>query len=107
VIAAPGQERLGVLKSRVQMSVRFVVEGTVYVLAAREAMALARALRLRAAPQTDFLPDAVAAAILIETALDHERPAAVRLTAREAAEIVRVARRRKRPFYAAAATVRA
>ena len=84
------------------MSVRFIVEGTVYVLAAREAMALARALRLRQLSGADVpLGDALAAAVLIEAALEGTRPGAVLFTPAEADEVVRVARRRQRPLYVA------
>ena len=59
------------------MALRFVVEGSVYMLAAREAMALARALRLRAMRRP--LPDdALAAAVMIEAALEVPRAAAGR-----------------------------
>ena len=82
------------------MALRFVVEGTVYMLAAREAMALARVLRLRAMrrPVPD---DALAAAVMIEAALEVPRAAAIMFTEREAAEVVHVARGRQRALYRA------
>ena len=82
------------------MALRFVVEGSVYMLAAREAMALARALRLRAMrrPVPD---DALSAAVMIEAALEVPRAAAIMFTQGEAAEVVRVARGRQRALYRA------
>jgi hypothetical protein len=82
------------------MALRFVVEGSVYMLAAREAVALARALRLRGMrrPVPD---DALAAAVVIEAALEVPRAAAITFTDREAAEVVRVARGRQRELYRA------
>src|SRR5256884_10020503 len=73
------------------MALRFVVEGTVYMLAAREAVALARALRLRAMrrPVPD---DALAAAVMLEAALEVPRAAAIMFTEREAAQGVRAPR---------------
>ena len=83
------------------MALRFVVEGTVYMLAAREAVALARALRLRAMPRA-VPDDALAAAVMIEAALEVPRAAAIMFTEREAAEVVRAARgRRQRALYRA------
>jgi hypothetical protein len=82
------------------MALRFVVEGSVYMLAAREAVALARALRLRAMrrPVPD---DALAAAVVLEAALEVQRAAAITFTDREADEVVRVARGRQRELYRA------
>jgi hypothetical protein len=83
------------------MALRFVVEGTVYMLAAREAVALARALRLRAMRRA-VPDDALAAAVMIEAALEVPRAAAIMFTEREAAEVVRAARgRSQRALYRA------
>ena len=82
------------------MSLRFVVEGSVYMLAAREAVALARVLRLRG--QRRVIPDdALAAAVVIEAALELPRAPAITFTEREAAEVVRAARGRQRALYRA------
>jgi len=82
------------------MSLRFVVEGSVYMLAAREAVGLARALRLRG--QRRVIPDdALAAAVVIEAALELPRAPAITFTEREAAEVVRAARGRQRALYRA------
>ena len=82
------------------MALRFVVEGSVYMLAAREAVALARALRLRGARRA-VPDDALAAAVMIEAALEVPRAPAITFTEREAAEVVRVARGRQRALYRA------
>ena len=82
------------------MALRFVVEGSVYMLAAREAMALARVLRLRAM-RRPIPDDALAAAVMIEAALEVPRAAAIMFTQGEAAEVVRVARGRQRALYRA------
>lgn len=82
------------------MSVRFVVEGAVYLLAAREALALARGLRLRLLEGDS--PDALAAAVLLEYALSSERPRAIELMPGEARELLRLAGvRQQRPLYQA------
>jgi hypothetical protein len=72
------------------MSIRLIVDGAVYMIAAREAMILVRRLRGRGSPGDD-LGDAVAAAVVLEWALETDRPRAVSFTAHEAEEIVRVA----------------
>jgi hypothetical protein len=82
------------------MALRFVVEGSVYMLAAREAMALARALRLRAMRRA-VPDDALSAAVMIEAALEVPRAAAIMFTQGEAAEVVRVSRGRQRALYRA------
>src|SRR2546430_9585512 len=82
------------------MALRFVVEGSVYMLAAREAVALARALRLRGMRRA-VPDDALAAAVMIEAALELPPAAAIMFTEREAPEVVRVARRRPRALYPA------
>ena len=82
------------------MALRFVVEGSVYMLAAREAVALARALRLRGMRRA-IPDDALAAAVMIEVALEVPRAAAIMFTEREAAEVVHVARGRQRALYRA------
>jgi len=82
------------------MALRFVVEGSVYMLAAREAVALARALRLRGMRRA-IPDDALAAAVMIEAALEVPRAAAIMFTEREAAEVVHVARGRQRALYRA------
>ena len=82
------------------MALRFVVEGSVYMLAAREAMALARALRFRAMRRS-VPDDALSAAVMIEAALEVPRAAAIMFTQGEAAEVVRVARGRQRALYRA------
>ena len=82
------------------MALRFVVEGSVYMLAAREAMALARALRLRAMRRA-VPDDALSAAVMIEAALEVPRAAAIMFTEGEAAEVVRAARGRQRALYRA------
>ena len=82
------------------MSLRFVVEGSVYMLAAREAMALARALRLRGMRRS-IPDDALAAAVMIEAALELPRASAIQFTEREADEVVQVARGRQRALYRA------
>ena len=82
------------------MALRFVVEGSVYMLAAREAVALARALRLRAMRRA-VPDDALSAAVMIEAALEVPRAAAIMFTQGEAAEVVHVARGRERALYRA------
>jgi hypothetical protein len=82
------------------MALRFVVEGSVYMLAAREAVALARALRLRGGRRA-VPDDALAAAVVIEAALEVPRASAITFTEREAAEVVHVARGRQRELYRA------
>ena len=86
------------------MSVRFIVEGSVYLLAAREAVSLSRRLRLRGVALAQFGPpgDAIAAAVLIEVALDQPAPRAIEFTRGEASEIVEVVGdRRERALYRA------
>jgi hypothetical protein len=82
------------------MALRFVVEGSVYMLAAREAVALARALRLRAMRRA-VPDDALAAAVMIEAALEVPRAAAIMFTQREAAEVANVTQGRQRALYRA------
>lgn len=86
------------------MSVRFIVEGGVYLLAAREAVALSRRLRRRGARLAAYGPpgDAIAAAVLIEVALDQPAPRAIEFTRGEASAIVEVVGdRRERALYRA------
>ena len=86
------------------MSVRFVVEGSVYLLAAREAVALSRRLRRRGVALAGYGPpgNAIAAAVLIEVALDQTAPRAIEFTRGEATEIVElVGDRRERALYRA------
>ncbi len=86
------------------MSVRFIVEGSVYLLAAREAVALARRLRRRDVVLARYGPpgDAIAAAVLIEVALDQPAPRAIEFTRGEATQIVDlVGDRRERALYRA------
>ena len=86
------------------MSVRFIVEGSVYLLAAREAVALSRRLRRRGSALGAFGPpgNAIAAAVLIEVALDQPAPRAIEFTRGEASEIVElVGDRRERALYRA------
>ena len=86
------------------MSLRFIVEGSVYLLAAREAVALSRRLRSRGATLAGFGPpgNAIAAAVLIEAALDQPKPRAIEFTRGEANEIVDVVgSRRERALYRA------
>ena len=74
------------------MSLRFVVEGSVYLLAAREAVALSRRLRRRGTVVARYGPpgDAIAAAVLIEVALDQPAPRAIEFTRGEASAIAEV-----------------
>ena len=86
------------------MSVRFIVEGSVYLLAAREAVALSRRLRRRGVALAGYGPpgNAIAAAVLIEVALDQAAPRAIEFTRGEATEIVElVGDRRERALYRA------
>jgi hypothetical protein len=86
------------------VSVRFIVEGSVYLLAAREAVSLSRRLRLRGIALAQFGPpgDAIAAAVLIEVALDQPAPRAIEFTRGEASEIVEVVGdKRERALYRA------
>ena len=76
------------------------------MLAAREAVALARALRLRAMRRA-VPDDALAAAVMIEAALEVPRAAAIMFTKREAAEVAHVARGRERALYRALRGARA
>ncbi len=73
------------------MSVRLIVDGAVYMLAAREAMALVRRLRHRAAASSAALEPAAAVAVMLEWALAQERPPGIMLTADEAEEVARAA----------------
>ena len=73
------------------MSVRLIIDGAVYMVAAREAVALVRRLRYRAG-LGPWSP-ATSAAVMLEWALEQERPPGLTLTADEAAA-VRAARRR-------------
>jgi hypothetical protein len=72
------------------VSIRLIVDGAVYMIAAREAMILVRRLRARVS-RVDDLDDALAAALVLEWALETERPHAVSFTAHEAEAVVRVA----------------
>ncbi len=86
------------------MSVRFIVEGSVYLLAAREAVALSRRLRRRGVVLAQYGPpgDAIAAAVLIEVALDQPKLRAIEFTRGEANQIVDlVGDRRERALYRA------
>ncbi|HZO49638.1 MAG TPA: hypothetical protein VFB26_05775 [Gaiellaceae bacterium] len=67
------------------MSVRLVVDGAVYILAAREAMRLVQ--RLRYLRSQNSLA-ALGAAVMLEWALSQERPRAVSFTQEEAREVV-------------------
>jgi hypothetical protein len=78
------------------MSVRLIVDGAVYMLAAREAMALVRRLRYRQLAPASPLEPATSAAVLLEWALAQERPPGITLTRDEAEEVVRLVGRRNR-----------
>jgi hypothetical protein len=82
------------------VSVRLIVDGAVYMLAAREAMALVRRLRYREATVPTA---ATAAAVVLEWALAQERPPGVSFTDEEALAIARAAGRRDRALYRALA----
>ena len=80
------------------MSVRLVVDGAVYILAAREAVRLVHRLRyLR--PQASLA--ASGAAVILEWALSQDRPRAVWFTPEEAREVVRAAGKRDHALYRA------
>lgn len=72
------------------MSVRLIIDGAVYMIAAREAVSLVRRLRYRAG--LGPLSPAASAAVLLEWALEQERPPGITLTPDEAAAL-RAARR--------------
>lgn len=80
------------------MSVRLVVDGAVYILAAREAVRLVHRLRFRRS-QSSFA--ATGAAVILEWALAQDRPRAVWFTPEEAREVVRAAGRRDHALYRA------
>jgi hypothetical protein len=80
------------------MSVRLVVDGAVYVIAAREAVRLIHRLRFRRS-QTSLA--AAGAAVLLEWALAQERPRALSFTTEEAREVVRAAGRSDHALYRA------
>ena len=73
------------------MSVRLVVDGAVYMLAAREAVKLVRRLRYPASRRSQASLSAVGAAVVLEWALSEERPRAITFTPGEAEEVVRAA----------------
>jgi len=73
------------------MSVRLVVDGAVYMLAAREAMMLVRRLRYQASRRSQASLAAIGAAVILEWALSEERPRGVSFTPDEAKEVVRAA----------------
>lgn len=81
------------------MSVRLVVDGAVYMLAAREAVRLVHRLRHRRTQQGSLA--AVGAAVILEWALAQDRPRAVWFTPEEAREVVSAAGRRDHAFYRA------
>ena len=75
-----------------------------YLLAAREAVALSRRLRRRGVVLAQYGPpgDAIAAAVLIEVALDQPKLRAIEFTRGEANQIVDlVGDRRERALYRA------
>jgi hypothetical protein len=80
------------------MSVRLVVDGAVYILAAREAMRLVQRLRFRRS-QTSLA--AAGAAVLLEWALSQDRPRALSFTSEEAREVVLAAGRSDHALYRA------
>jgi hypothetical protein len=67
------------------MSIRLVVDGAVYILAAREAMRLVRRLRYL---RSQGSLAAAGAAVLLEWALSQERPRGLTFTTEEAREVV-------------------
>ena len=73
------------------MSVRLVVDGAVYMLAAREAMMLVRRLRYQASRRSQASFSAVGAAVALEWALSEDRPRAISFTPGEAEAVVRAA----------------
>ena len=81
-----------------RMSVRLVVDGAVYILAAREAVRLVHQLRFRR-PQASLA--AMGAAVLLEWALSQERARAVTFTREEAREVVLAAGRSDHGLYRA------
>jgi hypothetical protein len=81
------------------MSVRLVVDGAVYMLAAREAVRLVQRLRFRRSPQGSLA--AVGAAVILEWALAQDRPRAVWFTPEEAREVVLAAGQREHALYRA------
>jgi hypothetical protein len=81
------------------MSVRLVVDGAVYMLAAREAVRLVHRLRYRRTQQGSLA--AVGAAVILEWALAQDRPRAVWFTPEEAREVVLAAGKRDHAFYRA------
>src|SRR5262245_8122703 len=80
------------------MSVRLVVDGAVYMLAAREAVRLVQRLRYR---RSQGSLAAVGAAVILEWALSQDRPRAVWFTPEEAREVVRAAGREEHALYRA------
>lgn len=80
------------------MSVRLVVDGAVYMLAAREAMRLVQRLRYRRSQNSLA---AAGAAVMLEWALSQERPRAVTFTREEAREVVLAAGKRDHALYRA------
>jgi len=80
------------------MSVRLVVDGAVYMLAAREAVRLVQRLRYR---RSQGSLAAVGAAVILEWALAQDRPRAVWFTPEEAREVVRAAGREEHALYRA------
>jgi hypothetical protein len=71
------------------VSIRLIVDGAVYMIAAREAMILVRRLRRRS--RGDDFGGAASAAMVLEWALATDRPRAVSFTPHEAEAIFRVA----------------
>ena len=80
------------------MSVRLVVDGAVYMLAAREAVRLVQRLRFR---RSQGSLAAVGAAVILEWALSQDRPRAVWFTPEEAREVVRAAGGEEHALYRA------
>ena len=81
------------------MSVRLVVDGAVYMLAAREAVRLVQRLRYRRSPQGSLA--AAGAAVILEWALSQDRPRAVWFTPEEAREVVAAAGKNEHALYRA------
>jgi len=80
------------------MSVRLVVDGAVYILAAREAVRLVHRLRYR---RSQASLAAAGAAVLLEWALSQDRAGAVSFTPEEAREVVLAAGRSDHALYRA------
>jgi len=80
------------------MSVRLVVDGAVYILAAREAVRLVHRLRFR---RSQGSLAAVGAAVILEWALSQDRPRAVWFTSEEAREVVFAAGQQDHALYRA------